>query len=127
MARHPFYWVARLLKPRDANWVEQEQPLSLMRLKTLDTNNLHPSHSNILKELLRQARWSFNFAILMMTASSIISIAGIILLLSGNVKEGTVTAAGGLASYIVPANCLRLAEKANDRLNRSLTMFGQEK
>jgi hypothetical protein len=127
MSRNSFPWVERWFKPRDIHVLEQQQPSNLVPVNLMGINNLPSSQDNIRKELLRQARWSFNFAILMMAASSVISIAGIILLLSGKVREGTVTAAGGLASYIVPANCLRLAEKANDRLNKMLRESEQEK
>jgi hypothetical protein len=127
MDNNPFSWIERRLNPRTARISGQTQHSSLTHPDIARVDDFHNSNQETIRnELLRQARWSFNFAIFMMAASSVISIAGIGLLLSGKVREGAVTAAGGLASYIVPANCLRLAEKSNDRLNKMLREPKQE-
>jgi hypothetical protein len=68
------------------------------------------------REILRQARWTFNIVFLQMLASSIVNIVGIYLLLSGQSPEGIVTSVVGVASYIAPTCCLRQVEKANNRL-----------
>jgi hypothetical protein len=127
MSKNFFSWVERWFKPQDIYLLDRHQQSNLLPVNLTGLDNLPTGENNVRREFLRQARWSFNFAILMMSASSVISIAGIVFLLSGKVKEGTVTAAGGLASYIVPANCLRFAEKANDRLNKTLGGSEQEK
>jgi hypothetical protein len=122
MSKYRFLRFEHWFKPRDTPLEEHLSTLDSMR-----KDNTQLSQEKIRMELLRQARWSFNFAILMIAASSAISIAGVALLLSGKVREGSFTAAGGLASYMVPANCLKLAEKANDRLNKLLGEPEKEK
>ena len=122
MAKKPVHWFDRLFKLEPVYVFDQ----NLAHLNVMGVDNLQISKLHIRKELLRQAHWSFNFAILLMAASSVISIIGISLLLSGKVTEGTVTTAGGLVSYILPTNCLRLVDKANDRLNRILRERKQE-
>lgn len=70
---------------------------------------------HIAEERLRQARYSFNLAFVMLAASATIGFVGIGLLLSKKAPEGTITAAGGLASSV---RCLQLAKEANDRLDK---------
>lgn len=111
-------WLEHRLKPNAA--VPKELPQNETSTNLKHVEDLKSGERSIRQELLRQARWSFNYAIFTMAVSSAISIAGIGLLLAGKVKEGTVTAIGGLTSYIVPANCLRLTEKANDRIDKML-------
>jgi len=67
---------------------------------------------SIVKERLRQSRYSFNAALAVTVLSSIVSAA---LLLSGKVPEGAVTTSSGMA---VSVGCLKLAKDANDRLDR---------
>lgn len=85
------------------------------------------SHStielSIAQERLRQARYSFNIALIATTLSSCISLVGAGLLLSGKVPEGTVTAAGGMAASV---RCIQLAKDANDRLDKLLTELKDE-
>ncbi len=71
----------------------------------------------IVQERLRQARYSFNLALIATGVSACVGLAGAGLLLSGKLPEGAVTAAGGLASS---ACCIRLAKDANDRLDKAL-------
>jgi hypothetical protein len=70
---------------------------------------------SIAQERLRQARWSFNLALTMTAAFAVISLVGVVLLLSGKTTEGSVAAAGGFASSI---RCLQLAKDTNDRLDK---------
>lgn len=70
---------------------------------------------SITQERLRQARWSFNVALSMTVACAVISLIGVVLLLSGNATEGTVAAAVGFASSV---RCLQLAKDSNDRLDK---------
>jgi hypothetical protein len=72
---------------------------------------------HIAMERLRQARYSFNLALITTAISTCVGLAGAGLLLSGNLSEGTVTATGGLVSS---ACCIRFAKDANDRLDKIL-------
>ena len=69
----------------------------------------------IVQERLRQARYSFNLALIATGVSACVGLLGAGLLLSGKLPEGTVTAAAGVASS---ACCIRFAKDANDRLDR---------
>jgi hypothetical protein len=71
----------------------------------------------IAMERLRQARYSFNLALITTAISACVGLVGAGLLLSDKLPEGTVTAAGGLASS---ACCIRFAKDANDRLDKIL-------
>lgn len=68
----------------------------------------------IAEERLRQARCSFDLALVMTATSAIIGFVGVGLLWSGQAPGGTITAVGGLASSI---HCLRLAKDTNNRLD----------
>ncbi len=72
---------------------------------------------SIAQERLRQARYSFNLALIATALSAFISLVGAGLLLSGKVPEGTVTAAGGMAASV---RCIQLAKDTNDRLDNIL-------
>ncbi len=72
----------------------------------------------ICQERVRQARRGFDAALILTVASSTVTLAGVILLLTGHVSQGGLTTAGGLASNLVSARCLQLAKDANDRLDR---------
>ncbi|NEP10407.1 MAG: hypothetical protein F6K14_09355 [Symploca sp. SIO2C1] len=69
----------------------------------------------IAQERLRQARQSFNLALVTTTTCILISFAGVGLVFLGKVNEGTITATGGLASI---GYCLKLSKDANDRLDQ---------
>ena len=71
----------------------------------------------IAQERLRQARQSFNLALIVTAISACVGLVGVGLLLSGKLSEGTVTSAGGFASS---ACCIRFAKDANDRLDKIL-------
>jgi hypothetical protein len=81
----------------------------------LRTNPHSPLKMIIVKERLRQSRYSFNAALAAAVLSSCISIVGGALLLSGKVPEGAVTTSSGMA---VSVGCFKLAKDANDRLDR---------
>lgn len=83
-------------------------------------NNLTPNSDStieliIAQERLRQARQSFNLALMTTTTCILISFAGVGLVLLGKANEGTITATGGLAST---GYCLKLSKDANDRLDK---------
>lgn len=69
----------------------------------------------IAEERLRQARRSFNLALIVTATSAVIGFAGIALVFAGKAPEGTITATGGLAASV---RCLQLAKDANDRLDK---------
>jgi hypothetical protein len=81
----------------------------------LSTNAHSALEMIIVKERLRQSRYSFNAALAATVLSTCISIVGAALLLSGKVPEGAVTTSSGMA---VSVGCLKLAKDANDRLDR---------
>lgn len=83
-------------------------------------DNLTPNSDSTLEliiaqERLRQARQSFNLALMTTTTCILISFAGVGLVLLGKANEGTITATGGLAST---GYCLKLSKDANDRLDQ---------
>ncbi|MBW4613110.1 MAG: hypothetical protein KME21_07450 [Desmonostoc vinosum HA7617-LM4] len=82
--------------------------------KFLDSNSVE---MNIAQERLRQARLSFNLALIATALSTVIGLVGAGLLLTEKVHEGAVTAAGGMAASV---RCAQLAKEANDRLDRIL-------
>lgn len=91
----------------------------------MNTKPILNSHStielNIAQERLRQARYSFNLALIATALSACISLVGAGLLLSGKVPEGTVSAAGGTAASV---RCIQLAKDTNDRLDKMLLELG---
>lgn len=72
---------------------------------------------SIAQERLRQARYSFNLALIATGLSACISLIGAGLLLTGKVTEGTITATGGMAASV---RCAQLAKETNDRLDKTL-------
>jgi hypothetical protein len=127
MKKNPFpSWFKLWFKPIEFYVFQKQESRKLIHLDLVGIDSFQDNRDDLPRELLRQVYWSFNLAILMMAASSVVSIAGIGLLLSGKVSEAAVTAAGGLTSYIVRADCLRLNEKATDRLNKILRESKQE-
>jgi len=83
----------------------------------LSPSELNPELS-VIQERLRQAHLSFNLALGLTATTGIVGLAGVVLLFSGKVPEGTITTAGGLASNIVSVRCLKLTKDANDRLDQ---------
>jgi hypothetical protein len=87
-------------------------------LKSMNEQNLKDYSDikiSIVRERLRQARYSFNAALAASAVSAGIGFIGAGLLLLGTVSEGTVTALGGAASC---AGCLCVAKDSNERLDR---------
>jgi CHASE2 domain-containing sensor protein len=83
----------------------------------------NPIELYIAQERLRQARYSFNLALVATALSACISLLGAGLLLSGKVPEGAVTAAGGMAASV---RCIQLAKDSNDRLDKILPELKDE-
>lgn len=105
----------------DFNKVNHPNSNSIMNTtlpQVSDSNsNLHLVEFNIAQERLRQARCSFNLALIATALSACISLVGGGLMLSGKVPEGSVTAAGGMAASV---RCIQLAKDSNDRLDKIL-------
>lgn len=76
-------------------------------------------------ERLRQAKASFNFAFALTAGSSIISLATVLLFLSGNVSAAAATTAGGLTGAINVC-CLKFCKDANDRLDERVKVSEDE-
>jgi hypothetical protein len=83
-----------------------------------ETDDYPKMEQDVITERLRQARLSFNLALLLTTVSAAISLVGVGFLFSGKVPEGTITTAGGLTSKIVSVHLLTLTKEANDRLDK---------
>jgi hypothetical protein len=77
--------------------------------------DLNNQLAEIINERIRQAKISFNLYVFTATASTIVSLTGAGLLLSGNLPEGAISAASGAGSTVY---CVKLAKDANDRLDR---------
>ena len=90
-------------------------------MQNLTPSSNSNSHSAIEHEIaherIRQARCSFNLALINTAVSACVGLAGAGLLLSDKLPEGTIAAAGGFASS---ACCIRFAKDANDRLDKIL-------
>lgn len=87
------------------------------------TNPLLKAKLTIVRERLRQARYSFNFALLSASASVLVSITGAALLLSNQTTETAVTTACGLLTSV---GCMQIAKDANNRLDKILAELDSE-
>lgn len=103
--------------------VQTSLPQTTMRYTLKKPNSKSALKLNIADERLRQARHSFNLALIATALSAGISLIGSGLLLSGKVPEGTVTAAGGMAASV---RCIQLAKDTNDRLDKILAELKDE-
>jgi hypothetical protein len=83
------------------------------------TDLIYQERHSIYQERLRQAKVAFNLAFGLTTISAIAGFTGIMLLFSGNVSAGTITAAGGGIYGSVTASWLKLAKDSNDRLDKA--------
>jgi hypothetical protein len=77
--------------------------------------NLNNQLAEIIQERIRQASLSFNLSLFATAASTVVSLTGAGLLLSGNLPEGAIAAASGAGSTVY---CIKLAKDSNDRLDR---------
>jgi ABC-type microcin C transport system permease subunit YejE len=82
---------------------------------------IEPKHSldetriQICSERLRQARISFNLALVITAASAFVGVVGAVQLWFGHVPEGSITASTEVGASVL---CFRLAKDANDRLDK---------
>jgi hypothetical protein len=86
-----------------------------MNHPTPTPKSLHSVEVAIIQERLRQARYSFNTALISSAAFATISFLGAAIVLFGAGKEGAVIASTGMAGSV---GCMRLAKDANDRLDK---------
>jgi hypothetical protein len=70
---------------------------------------------SIAQERLRQARYSFNLALIATAASFSLGLAAAGVLLTGKLAEGSVMAVGGLASSV---RCIQFAKDVSDKLDK---------
>lgn len=103
--------------------VQTQLPQTTMRYTQKLPNSKSALKLDIADECLRQARYSFNLALVATAASVCISLVGSGLLLTGKVPEGAVTATGGMAASV---RCIQLAKDTNDRLDRILAELKDE-
>ncbi len=75
------------------------------------------------QERLRQARCSFNIALIASAAFTAIGFVGAAMLLLGRIPEGALVAS---TSVLSSAGCIRLAKDANDRLDRIMNKLMDE-
>jgi hypothetical protein len=79
------------------------------------TKPLNPIEIAVIQERLRQARYSFNIALISSTAFAVISLLGTAIVLLKVEAAGAVVASTGMAGCV---GCMRLAKDANDRLDK---------
>jgi hypothetical protein len=73
------------------------------------------NENNIVNERLRQARWSFDLALICIVLCVSTSVSGLWLLYKGKITEGFAASASG----VIPiSKCVKFAREANDRLDR---------
>ncbi|MBW4603994.1 MAG: hypothetical protein KME29_31620 [Calothrix sp. FI2-JRJ7] len=77
----------------------------------------------IIQERLRQAHYSFNFALISASVSLLVSITGATLLFSNQTSETAATTACGLFASI---GCMRVAKDANNRLDKIIAELDSE-
>ncbi|MEG4066993.1 hypothetical protein QUA42_06505 [Microcoleus sp. Pol11C2] len=78
---------------------------------------------DVIRERLRQAKFSFNVTLGLTIVRASISILGIGLLFFGKLPEGKLATAGGLTSNIVSVGLLKFTKETNDRLDRLAKEF----
>ncbi|MDJ0735474.1 MAG: hypothetical protein QNJ47_15680 [Nostocaceae cyanobacterium] len=72
-----------------------------MPFKFLENNNDYSEiKEDFLRELLRQARYSYNLALVVTAASALMTLGGVGLLYSNKVSEATLTTSGGVLATI---------------------------
>lgn len=95
---------------------EISEPLVLY---TLNAYSMNEPSELIIQERLRQARYSFNVALVMTAASTIFTLVGVGLVFTGNVSVGLLIGLGGITGLIgASSHCVKLAQEANDRLDK---------
>jgi outer membrane lipoprotein SlyB len=79
------------------------------------------SESIVLQERIRQAQWGFNLSVTFVGISGLITLAGLVVSLTGHGSPGAYTAtAGGAAATAVCGRLIKLSSEANDRLDQMM-------
>jgi hypothetical protein len=93
----------------------------LRKLQSDNQPNPNDDSSNIkeeiLRELLRQVRQSYNLALAVTTASALMTLSGVGLLYLNKVPEASVTTAGGLLASL---HSVQLAKEAKEELRQMM-------
>jgi hypothetical protein len=88
------------------------------------TSSSQPKHL-VIEERVRQARLGFNFCLGFVSLSATVTLAGVILLLTGYLSQGGYATLGGLTSTAVGHRCMQLSRDANDRLDRIIETLSE--
>jgi len=70
-------------------------------------------------ERLRQARTTFNAAIILVSVGTVVILGGVVLLYCQRLGAGALTSAAGIVSNIMSALLFKLNKDANDRLDKA--------
>jgi hypothetical protein len=91
------------------------------KLKFDNQPNSNEANSNIkeeiLRELLRQVRQSYNLALAVTTASALMTLSGVGLLYFNKVPEASLTTAGGVLASL---HSVQLAKEAKEELRQMM-------
>jgi hypothetical protein len=91
------------------------------KLKSDNQPNSNEANSNIkeeiLRELLRQVRQSYNLALTITTASTLMTLSGVGLLYFNKVPEASLTTAGGVLASL---HSVQLAKEAKEELRQMM-------
>ena len=91
------------------------------KLKSDNQPNSNEANSNIkeeiLRELLRQVRQSYNLALAVTTASALMTLSGVGLLYLNKVPEASLTTAGGVLASL---HSVQLAKEAKEELRQMM-------
>ena len=94
---------------------------SSRKLQSDNQPNSNNESSNIkeeiLRELLRQVRQSYNLALAVTTASALMTLSGVGLLYLDKVPEASITAAGGAMATL---HSVQLAKEAKEELRQMM-------
>ena len=83
-------------------------------------------HKEFIQERMRQAKWSYNLAVIFLAASSVPFLIGITLMAVGQLNSGVTSTAGGVGSSLLCSRWLKVAREANDRLDRLSQEFDDD-
>ncbi len=93
----------------------------LRKLQSDNQHNCNEANSNIkqeiLRELLRQVRQSYNLALAITTASALMTLSGVGLLYLNKVPEASLTTAGGVMASL---HSVQLAKEAKEELRQMM-------
>ncbi len=93
-----------------------------------NNQNLTPEtmEQMVIKERLRQARLSFNIAIILTIISAATTLTGLGLFFFEKIDDAKLITSGGIASQIVSVGLLKINQESNKRLDKIATEFLDE-